>query len=35
MEMEARSIAAMSHTDDGREGMNAFFEKRAPEFRGE
>ena len=28
MEMEARSIAAMSHTHDGAEGMRAFFEKR-------
>lgn len=34
MEMEARSIAAMSHTEDGREGITAFFEKRRPEFRG-
>jgi 2-(1,2-epoxy-1,2-dihydrophenyl)acetyl-CoA isomerase len=34
MEMEARSIAQMSHTDDGREGIAAFFEKRRPEFKG-
>jgi len=34
MEMEARSIAAMSHTHDGREGISAFFEKRRPEFEG-
>jgi 2-(1,2-epoxy-1,2-dihydrophenyl)acetyl-CoA isomerase len=34
MEMEARSIAAMSHTRDGREGITAFFEKRKPEFLG-
>lgn len=35
MEMEARSIAAMSHTHDGREGIDAFFNKRQPEFRAE
>ncbi len=35
MEMEARSIAAMSHTHDGREGITAFLHKRQPEFRGE
>ncbi len=35
MELEARSIAAMSHTRDGREGVAAFLEKRRPEFRGE
>jgi 2-(1,2-epoxy-1,2-dihydrophenyl)acetyl-CoA isomerase len=35
METEARSIAAMSHTRDGREGIDAFLAKRAPEFRGE
>jgi 2-(1,2-epoxy-1,2-dihydrophenyl)acetyl-CoA isomerase len=34
MEMEARSIAQMSNTDDGREGIAAFFEKRRPEFKG-
>jgi 2-(1,2-epoxy-1,2-dihydrophenyl)acetyl-CoA isomerase len=34
MEMEARSIAAMSHTHDGLEGITAFFEKRKPEFLG-
>jgi 2-(1,2-epoxy-1,2-dihydrophenyl)acetyl-CoA isomerase len=34
MEMEARSIAAMSHTHDGQEGITAFFEKRRPEFLG-
>lgn len=33
MEMEARSIAAMSHTHDGREGITAFFEKRKPDFQ--
>jgi 2-(1,2-epoxy-1,2-dihydrophenyl)acetyl-CoA isomerase len=35
MEMEARSIAAMSHTHDGREGMDAFLNKRTPQYRGE
>lgn len=34
MESEARSIAAMSHTEDGREGIKAFFEKRKPNFQG-
>ena len=34
MELEARSIAAMSHTRDGIEGITAFFEKRRPEFEG-
>jgi 2-(1,2-epoxy-1,2-dihydrophenyl)acetyl-CoA isomerase len=34
MEQEARSIAAMSHTADGREGIAAFFEKRRPLFEG-
>ena len=34
MEMEARSIASMSHTEDGREGIAAFFEKRRPNFQG-
>ncbi len=34
MEMEARSIAAMSHTVDGREGIKAFFDKRPPVFEG-
>ncbi len=35
MEMEARAIAAMSHTKDGREGIDAFLNKRKPEYRGE
>ena len=35
MEMEARAIAALTHTRDGREGVAAFLEKRTPEFRGE
>lgn len=34
MESEARSIAAMSHTQDGEEGIKAFFEKRSPVFEG-
>jgi 2-(1,2-epoxy-1,2-dihydrophenyl)acetyl-CoA isomerase len=35
MELEARSIAAMARTADGREGIAAFLAKRKPEFRGE
>jgi 2-(1,2-epoxy-1,2-dihydrophenyl)acetyl-CoA isomerase len=35
MEMEARSIADMTRTRDGREGVSAFNEKRPPEFSGE
>ena len=34
MEYEARGIAAMSGTLDGREGIRAFLEKRAPKFTG-
>ncbi len=34
MELEARTIADMTRTDDGREGIQAFLEKRVPEFRG-
>jgi 2-(1,2-epoxy-1,2-dihydrophenyl)acetyl-CoA isomerase len=34
MELEARMIASMSHTADGREGITAFFEKRKPNFVG-
>jgi len=35
MELEARTtIADMTRTDDGREGIQAFLQKRAPEFRG-
>ena len=32
MELEARSIAALTHTHDGREGVAAFREKRQPNF---
>jgi 2-(1,2-epoxy-1,2-dihydrophenyl)acetyl-CoA isomerase len=35
MELETRAIADMSLTADGREGIAAFHEKRAPGFRGE
>ncbi len=34
MEHEARAIADAARTDDAREGMAAFFAKRAPKFRG-
>jgi len=35
MELEARTIADMTRTADGREGIQAFLDKRAPAFRGE
>jgi 2-(1,2-epoxy-1,2-dihydrophenyl)acetyl-CoA isomerase len=35
MEREARMIADMAMTLDGREGVRAFVEKRKPAFRGE
>lgn len=34
MELEARTIAGMSHTRDGREGIDAFLHKRSPSFEG-
>ena len=34
MEYEARAIADMITTDDGKEGLNAFLNKRKPEFSG-
>lgn len=34
MELESRAISGMSRTEDGKEGIRAFFEKRPPVFRG-
>ena len=34
MEYEARSIAHLITTDDGKEGLDAFLNKRKPEFKG-
>jgi 2-(1,2-epoxy-1,2-dihydrophenyl)acetyl-CoA isomerase len=35
MELESRMIADMARTDDGKEGITAFLNKRKPEFRGQ
>lgn len=35
LELEARGIAAMTNTQDGKEGIAAFAQKRKPVFRGE
>lgn len=34
MELEARAIAGLTHTQDGREGIAAFIAKRRPKFEG-
>ena len=35
MKNESRSIAEIARTEDGREGIAAFIEKRAPNFKGQ
>lgn len=35
MEAESRSIAALSRTPDGREGLAAYLERRSPQFTGD
>ncbi|MBI3799311.1 MAG: enoyl-CoA hydratase/isomerase family protein [Deltaproteobacteria bacterium] len=35
MELETQTIAARAHSADGREGITAFLEKRAPQFKGQ
>ena len=35
MEIEARFIAERAASPDGREGMDAFINKRKPDFKGE
>ena len=34
MEFEARAIAGLITTEDGQEGLDAFLNKRKPEFKG-
>ena len=34
MELEARAIAGLIGSADGQEGVNAFLNKRKPEFKG-
>ncbi len=34
MQMESTAIAELSKTEDGREGITAFIERRSPEFKG-
>ena len=35
MEDETRTIAALAQTEDGREGLDAFLNKRKPVFKGQ